>query len=191
MPLSVEPRLIVLHGEDSSEVWVPTQKVVEGRTFFSFTKWSASFVRVMTGKRLDLRKGKSESSGSIDVPVLAEIMQKRQSAADADVQRALEVQEEVEVATQPKKKKMKIRAGAHHVHLASPILDITVEDRTLSVLFEGIRTATIWLELKTDILEWLQERVSASQPKARKEIRVSQRGGQAPDLELDSQVSEE
>ena len=164
MPLSVEPRLIVLHGEDSSEVWVPTQKVVEGRTFFSFTKWSASFVRVMTGKRLDLRKGKSESSGSIDVPVLAEIMQKRQSAADADVQRALEVQEEVEVATQPKKK-MKIRAGAHHVHLASPILDITVEDRTLSVLFEGIRTATIWLELKTDILEWLQERVSASSPR--------------------------
>ncbi len=179
--------MVVLYGEESKETWVPPQKIVEDKTFFNFTKWSPTFVKVLTGKRLDLRKGMAESSGSIDVPIIAEIMEKRQAAADEAVQRAVDVEDDVEIASKPKKKKVKLRAAAKHAHLAPPILEINVQGRPLMVLFDGLGTTSIWLEMKEDTLQWLQEQVAVSSPESRKMIQAKRK----PADGVDQDCSEE
>ena len=43
----VELQKVIFYGK---EVWCPTQKIVEDRTFFSFTKWTPQLVYLLTGK---------------------------------------------------------------------------------------------------------------------------------------------
>ena len=107
------------------------------------------------------------------MPIIAEIMEKRQAAADQAVQRAMDVEDDVEIASKPKKKKAKVRAAAKHAHLAPPILETNVQDRRLMVLFEGLGTASIWLEMQEEALQWLQEAVACSSPKSRKVIQAN------------------
>ncbi|CAE7217968.1 unnamed protein product [Symbiodinium sp. CCMP2592] len=66
---------VVVLGDRS---WMPTQKSVDDRVFCAVSKWSPQLVKMITGKRLDLRSGQGESSGeglstgSIFVEMLSE-----------------------------------------------------------------------------------------------------------------------
>ena len=80
--------------------------------------------------------------------------------------------EDAEETAEPKKKRAKkqkvVKACIRHKHLAPEILDITVNDHKVSVLYEGTGTFTVWMELTVENLEWLRENVNAAEPKGRK-----------------------
>ncbi len=168
MPFRIETKMIIYQGDDENNWWYPEQRVVEGRVFFSFSKWAATFVKQMTGRRLDLRAGKE--SGSVDVPFFQTLLDERQLAANAAVTEAMAVDDAEETAEPKKKraKKQKVKACIRHKHLAPEVLNITVNGRAVSVLYEGTGTFTIWMELTVENLEWLQENVTAAEPKIRK-----------------------
>ena len=60
----------------------PDAKLVGGRHFVSISKWNRGFARFMTGKALDLRKDKEGKSGSVDSPVIDNILEQRQNSAN-------------------------------------------------------------------------------------------------------------
>ena len=166
MAFAVQTKKIV---QLEDEEWIPPQKAIGDRTFFSFSKWTATFVKMMTGKRLDLRKHKSQTSGTVDVAVMDEILQARQEAADSFLADALAVDEVGE--EKPKKRKKsntKVRAQTKHSHLVPTILDVEVRDRKLSILFEGISSGHIWMELLPGHLDWLKDAIQNDEPKSRR-----------------------
>ena len=98
---------------------MPTQKQVQDRMFCSIQKWSPPLVKMITGKRLDLRQGKSGNSGSLNIKLFEDLLEARQKACDHLLEEALR-DEECESANEPKKKKAKkekVKALAKHVHL--------------------------------------------------------------------------
>ena len=169
MPFRIETKKIIYQGDDENNWWYAQQRVVDGRTFFSFSKWSATFVKQMTGRRLDLRAGRE--SGSVDVPFFQTLLHERQAAADAAVTEAMAVEDAEETAerkTKRAKKQKAVKACIKHKHLAPEILDITVNGHNVSVLYEGTGTFTVWMELTVENLEWLRENVNAAEAKVRK-----------------------
>ena len=95
-------RQVVLLGDRS---FTPTQKIVQDRTFCAISKWTAPLVKMITGKRLDLRSGKSENSGSLNITCFEQLMETRQTACDKLLEEALK--DDDEDAKEPQKKKAK------------------------------------------------------------------------------------
>ena len=164
----VESRKIILFDKQE---WCPTQKIVNERTYFSFTKWSRQLVRMMTGKPLLLASGRAAESGSLNVPVIGKILEARQSACDQALEEALKVEDVSgdEAPVQPKKKAKKAirKAAARDLHLLPEVVDVSVGEFKLSVLSEGLSTGTIWMELRPENLSWLKSCVDAEEAKPR------------------------
>ncbi|CAE7432066.1 unnamed protein product [Symbiodinium sp. CCMP2592] len=163
----VETRKIIFFGKHE---WCPTQKIVEERTFFSFTKWSAQLTRMMTGKRLQLGGGRAAESGSLNVPVIGKILEARQSACDKALEEALKVEDgSGDEDEKPKKKAKKTirRSSAKDLHLLPEIVDVSVAEFQMSLLSEGLSTGTIWMELRPENLSWLKSCVDKEEAKPR------------------------
>ncbi|CAE7216954.1 unnamed protein product [Symbiodinium sp. CCMP2592] len=163
----VETRKIIFYGKHE---WCPTQKIVEERTFFSFTKWSAQLTRMMTGKRLQLGGGRAAESGSLNVPVIGKILEARQSACDKALEEALKVEDGLgDEDEKPKKKAKKTirRSSAKDLHLLPEIVDVSVAEFQMSLLSEGLSTGTIWMELRPENLSWLKSCVDKEEAKPR------------------------
>ncbi|CAE7466606.1 unnamed protein product [Symbiodinium sp. CCMP2592] len=163
----VETRKIIFFGKHE---WCPTQKIVEERTFFSFTKWSAQLTRMMTGKRLQLGGGRAAESGSLNVPVIGKILEARQSACDKALEEALKVEDGLgDEDEKPKKKAKKTirRSSAKDLHLLPEIVDVSVAEFQMSLLSEGLSTGTIWMELRPENLSWLKSCVDKEEAKPR------------------------
>ena len=79
---------------------MPTQKQVQDRMFCSIQKWSPPLVKMITGKRLDLRQGKSGNSGSLNIKLFEDLLEARQKACDHLLEEALR-DEECESANEP------------------------------------------------------------------------------------------
>ena len=149
-------RQVVLLGDRS---FMPTQKQVQDRMFCSIQKWSPPLVKMITGKRLDLRQGKSGNSGSLNIKLFEDLLEARQKACDHLLEEALR-DEECESANEPKKKKAKkekVKALAKHVHLLPNIIDVEIDGFQLSILTEGLSTSNVWMEMLAENFTWMKE----------------------------------
>ena len=149
-------RQVVLLGDRS---FMPTQKQVQDRMFCSIQKWSPPLVKMITGKRLDLRQGKSGNSGSLNIKLFEDLLEARQKACDHLLEEALR-DEECESANEPKKKKAKkekVKALAKHVHRLPNIIDVEIDGFQLSILTEGLSTSNVWMEMLAENFTWMKE----------------------------------
>ena len=151
----VQQKLVLKLGRRE---WLPQQKVVDGRTFVSCSKWCPSLVKLMTGKRLDLHSGQNDTSGSLNVPVMDNILELRQSACDELLSEAMKTEEPEAEAGKGKRKKPQQaqKCLAKHIHLLPPIIDITVGEFQFSILVEGLSTGNFWMEMLAENFAWLQ-----------------------------------
>lgn len=149
--------------------WLPQQKVVEGRTFVSCSKWCPSLVKLMTGKRLDLHSGQDEQSGSLNVPVMDSILELRQTACDELLLEAMKTEEPEGEPGKGKRKKPQQaqKCLAKHIHLLPPIIDITLGEFQFSILVEGLSTGNFWLEMLAENFAWLQTEANKEPAKPR------------------------
>ena len=162
----VVSRHVVLYGDRS---YTPSQKLVEGRMFCSIQKWSSPLVKIMTGKRLDLRKDRSSTSGSLNIPLWDDLLDARQKASDRLLEEALR-DDEADSGNEPKKKKAKkekVKALAKHVHLLPSIIDIEIEVFQLSILTEGLSTGNIWMEMLAENFTWMKDIADQQMPAER------------------------
>ena len=143
----VELQKVIFYGK---EVWCPTQKIVEDRTFFSFTKWTPQLVYLLTGKRLKLASTRADQSGSLNVPIMQKIMDARQKACDDAYAEAVKVEDSADEGPGGKRKKKSAKedyrkAFSKDLHLLPEVLEVSVGDFRLALLSEGLNTTTIWI----------------------------------------------
>ena len=162
----VQQKLVLKLGRRE---WLPQQKVVDGRTFVSCSKWCPSLVKLMTGKRLDLHSGQNDTSGSLNVPVMDNILELRQSACDELLSEAMKTEEPEAEAGKGKRKKPQQaqKCLAKHIHLLPPIIDITVGEFQFSILVEGLSTGNFWMEMLAENFAWLQTEANKEPAKPR------------------------
>ncbi|CAE7296246.1 unnamed protein product [Symbiodinium sp. CCMP2592] len=141
---------VVVLGDRS---WMPTQKSVDDRVFCAVSKWSPQLVKMITGKRLDLR----------------------QAACDKLLEEALRDDEADDEPKKKKSKKDKVKALAKHLHVLPAIVDITIDGFQLSILSEGLSTGSIFVEMLSENFNWLMEQANQQMPVDRKKRRHSSR----------------
>ncbi|CAE7271351.1 unnamed protein product [Symbiodinium sp. CCMP2592] len=163
---------VVVLGDRS---WMPTQKSVDDRGFCAVSKWSPQLVKMITGKRLDLRSGQGESSGSLNIKLFDDLIEKRQAACDKLLEEALRDDEADDEPKKKKSKKDKVKALAKHLHLLPAIVDITIDGFQLSILSEGLSTGSIFVEMLSENFNWLMEQENRQMPVDRKKRRHSSR----------------
>ena len=149
-------------------VWVPVQKIEHDKTWLRLDKWDRSLNRFCTGKSLDLRAEKS--TAALDGDIYNELIRCRQEAFDEVISKRLETNDDAEEPAEedrPKKKARKnkpIRASAskhkhyapHHVMVEFPATQELGVRPQFRVLFEGLGTTTMWVELTEEILVYLK-----------------------------------
>ena len=165
----VELQKVIFYGK---EVWCPTQKIVEDRTFFSFTKWTPQLVYLLTGKRLKLASTRADQSGSLNVPIMQKIMDARQKACDDAYAEAVKVEDSADEGPGSKRKRKSAKeeyrkAFSKDLHLLPEVLEVSVGDFRLALLSEGLNTTTIWMELRPENLTWLKSCVESEEAKPR------------------------
>ena len=147
-------------------VWVPVQKVEQGITWLRLDKWDRSLNRFCTGKSLDLRAEKS--TASIDGEVYSELMRCRQEAFDVALSERLQHEDSQEPEEdRPKKKVRKAKAvkasaskhkhhAPHHIMVKVPATEEIGVIPEFRMLFEGLGSTTIWIELTEEVLVYLK-----------------------------------
>ena len=161
MSITLEAKMVLRAG---GRQWAPDQKEVENKRFMSISKWNRGFVRFMTGKALDLRKEKQAKSGSVDSPFMQKLLDARQEAADKLLQEALTVEDE---SQQPTKKRKVARASRKHAIHVPNTMEMEMSGYTLTLLFEGVGSSNVWVEMTEDNCNWLKTQIAAASPRAR------------------------
>ena len=145
--------------------WIPKQKEVNGRMFLALHKWDRGGVRVLSGHALDLRQNKA-SGGSLHSTAWEELVKLRQEKADELLEAALKCEnEEDQQIRAGKKRKAPARAVSKHDVLVPNMFSIVCRGHELMVLFEGISTQTLWMELTEDNLTWFRGNLRAADRK--------------------------
>ena len=134
-------RQVVLLGDRS---FMPTQKQVEDRMFCSIQKWSPPLVKMITGKRLDLRQGKSGNSGSLNIKLFEDLLEARQKACDH-----------------------LLEEGEKGQGLLPNIIDVEIDGFQLSILTEGLSTSNFWMEMLAENFTWMKETAEKQIPAER------------------------
>ncbi len=168
----VETQKIVKYGD--KKVWVPQQVEEQGVTYMLLNKWDRHFVMFVHGKPLDLSK-KNKSGASLDCPFFDELLQKRQAAFNANVQDLLESDEgDSQPPAKKAKKEKAFKATRKHQAIAPHHTVIELPDvqdmpaLTCRVLFEGIGSTVIWVEMVPEILVHIRKGLQQSESKPRK-----------------------
>ena len=151
--------------------WVPTQKVEEEIVRSCINKRDRHFVRFCTGKALDLRS--SKSGASVDGDLYMNILAARQEAFDKALSERLQAEDEAREEQKAKKRKVKpMKAAAkhrdyapHHLTMKMPALEEVGDQLECKVLFEGVGSTAIWLELTEDVLVYLRVGFSKMVPR--------------------------
>ena len=171
MELTVEQKLVLyVNGKHC----IPEQQYVDGETFMHLKKWDRALVKTMTGKSLDLRPGKS--SGSLNIDMWDEMIRARQVQDKANelLQQALNTEEDAAIENKRKSKKPQVvKAQSKHALVLPLKFTISVQGHEFQVLFDGIGTKSVWIEMSEVNLKWLKSAVDRSEQKPRKKRRTS------------------
>ena len=155
MELTVEQKLVLyVNGKHC----IPEQKYVDGETFMHLKKWDRALVKTMTGKSLDLRPGKS--SGSLNIDMRDEMIRARQDKANELLQQALNTEEDAAIENKRKSKKPQVVKAQSKYALVLPLkFTISVQGHEFQVLFDGIGTKSVRIEMSEVNLKWLKSAV--------------------------------
>jgi len=158
MPVRVVSRLVVEWGEDG-HTWCPETKELGGVHYCTLQKWDRKFIRFAKDAALDLQKCPDYNIGIVD-----ELCRLRNHACD----KAL-AEMAAESGGGEKKRKSGYQRKANvgdltflpsHVEIIMPT--ITLDDGSsvggfpVSVLSEGIRSATLFIDMRADVLEYIR-----------------------------------
>ena len=171
MELTVEQKLVLyVNGKHC----IPEQQYVDGETFMHLKKWDRALVKTMTGKSLDLRPGKC--SGSLNIDMWDEMIRARQVQDKANelLKQALNTEEDAAIENKRKSKKPQVvKAQSKHALVLPLKFTISVQGHEFQVLFDGIGTKSVWIEMSEVNLKWLKSAVDRSEQKPRKKRRTS------------------
>lgn len=168
MAFSLETQMVIKFGDDK---WHPKQETIDGVTYFEFSKWDRGFVRFITGKSLDLRKG-SANQATVDCEYLRQVLAARQKACDEALSQALDEGEGGESL-----KKRRRKANMADSHLTARVLKMTLpgipeeglNERECRVLYDGAGSAAVHVEMSWEVLNHLKKGISNSEKKDRKD----------------------
>ena len=158
MPVRVVSRLVVEWGEDGNS-WCPETKEIGGVHYCKLQKWDRKFIRFAKDAALDLHKCPDYNIGIVD-----DLCRLRNHACD----KAL-AEMSVEGGGVEKKRKSGYQRKANvgdltflpaqvEIMMPSIILDdgSSVGGFPVSVLAEGISSATLFIDTQADVLEYIR-----------------------------------
>ena len=168
MELAVKQKFVLyLNGKHC----IPEQKCVDGDTYMHLNKWDRALVRTLTGKSLELRSGKD--GGSLNIDMWDDMISARQQKANELLQQALNVEEdEATEKKKPCKKVQAVKALSKHALVLPQKFTISVQGHEFQVLFDGIGTKSVWIEMTEENLTWLKNAIDRSEQKPRKKRRT-------------------
>ena len=127
-------------------------------------KWDRALVRTLTGKSLELRSGKD--GGSLNIDMWDDMISARQQKANELLQQALNVEEdEATEKKKPCKKVQAVRSLSKHALALPQKFTISVQGHEFQVLFDGIGTKSVWIEMTEENLTWLKNAIDRSEQK--------------------------
>ena len=159
---------------------IPEQKCVDGDTFMHLKKWDRALVKTMTGKSLDLRSGRN--NGSLNIDMWDEMFKARQDKANELLQEALQMEDENKPSERKKSKKLElVKAQSKHALVLPQKFTISVLEHEFQVLFDGIGTKSLWIEMSEANLKWLKSAIDRSEQKPRKKRKTRKTGDKVPE----------
>ena len=166
----VETQKVVKYGDKK---WVPQQVEEQGAHWMLFNKWDRHLVLFVHGKPLDL-SSKSKSDASVDCPWFDQLLQHRQTVFNQKLEELLTAEGDEEPPTKKAKKEKTFKAtkahtaiAPHHIMMELPeVKDAPV--LSCRVLFQGIGTTGIWLELLPEVLMYIRLGLKQSEARVRK-----------------------
>jgi len=177
MNLSVEQKMVLFVNGNHC---IPEQKCVDGDTFMHLKKWDRALVKTLTGKSLDLRSGRN--NGTLNIDMWDEMLRARQGKANELLQEAFNVEDDNNKPIERKKsKKLEVvKALSKHALVLPKKFTISVREHDFQVLFDGIGTKSLWIEMSEANLTWLKSAIDTSEQKPRKKRKTRRTGEKVP-----------
>ena len=170
---NVEVRSVVTITNDHTKKhpWTPEVRTIEGIPFIHITRLSRELTRFVSGKCLDLRKGKGHSlNGSF----IEKLLYRRNEAATAAVEMATEEEsKDFKDEKMDKKGKKTRRVTRQDAVLAEPMLEIEVHDGLKAKVLFDVGNGPLWIELSAEVLEAVRSGILKSDEGSRRRLKRS------------------
>ena len=170
---TVTTQQVITYGKN--KIFVPEQKHEDGLAWIYLSKWDRQLVLFVHEKPLDLSK-KNKHGVSLDTPFFEDMLSNRQKAFNAVLQERLRDDEEKEEPARKKSKSFKAivskhgNFAPHHVDMQLPAVDGV--EMTAKVLWHGMATRGIWLEMTEQVIQHVRKGLQQSAPKNRVKKKV-------------------
>ena len=168
--LTVETQKVVKYGEKK---WVPQQVEEQGVNWMLLNKWDRHLVLFVHGKPLDLSKQK-KSDASVDCPWFDQLLEHQQRIFNQKVEELLAAEGDEEPPAKKAKKEKTFKAtkahqpiAPHHILMQLPEVQ-GMPTLSCRVLFQGIASTGIWVEMLPEVLMYVRAGLRQSQAKPRK-----------------------
>ena len=168
--VTVETQKVVKYGEKK---WVPQQVEEQGVNWMLLNKWDRHLALFVHGKPLDLSKEK-KSDASVDCPWFDQLLEHRQRIFNQKVEELLAAEGDEEPPAEKAKKEKTFKAtkahqpiAPHHILMELPEVQ-GMPTLSCRVLFQGIASTGIWLEMLPEVLMYVRAGLRQSQAKPRK-----------------------
>lgn len=153
MSVRIVNRLVVEWDDDRS--WIPEVRDVAGMSFCRLQKWDRKFIMFAKGAALDLGRCRDSNIGVMD-----ELRRLRNTACD-------QVLADMNDHQSKTKKKRQRKANSGDLLILPTYIEIMLPTMTLSdgsdvggfavnALTEGVRSASVFIEMRADVLEYIR-----------------------------------
>jgi hypothetical protein len=178
--------------------WKPKVQSVDGKWYVAITKIDFKLCRLLTGEKMTHHRGGGEDDGvHLQVESMRLLFEQRADACTTAIQAALHVEGE----NNKKRKALRRIARPSDLDMAPRTVDIDlpavdkpdlkIASVSVSILFEGIRTRTLWAEATDDFFLYMSRRVQWDLQHGRTCRRKKADGEEDVDNEGDGEVAED
>lgn len=195
MSVSIELQHVIRAGHMKSP-WIPETRVVGDRCYVRLCKWDRGFVRYVTSKGLDF----GDRSTFANAEFFDELCSLRNQTCDNEFKKITQDDEQAEGNNNNKRQRKsyirKARASDNVIlpacfEIKFPSIPGSHGDHTCSVLIDGIRTSTIYVELTTFNLEHIRAGILQSKPGRSRGRRGKDAAGVEENPEEDIEIGED